>query len=51
MVEKKLCSFGDFSAFDTGCANSLPLRAALWKLDADGLQIRIEAAARAVVSV
>ena len=49
--EKKLGRFGDLAPLDAGGADLHPLRAALRALDADGLQVRVEAAARAVVSV
>jgi hypothetical protein len=43
--------FRDFARLDATGANLLALDAALRALDADGLQIRVEAAARAIVRV
>jgi hypothetical protein len=43
--------FRDFARLDATGANLHPLSAALWTLNADGLQIGIKAATRAIVCV
>ena len=47
----RLGCFGDLAAFDTGGANLHPLYAPLRALDANGLQVWVEAPTRAIVSV
>jgi len=46
-----LSRLGDFARLDTTGANLLAFNAALRALDADGLQVGIEAAARAIIRV
>ena len=46
-----LCCFGDLACFDATGADLHPLNSALRTLDANGLQVGIEATARAIVSV
>ena len=43
------CGFGYFARFNTTGANLHALSASLWELHANGLQVRVEAAMRAIV--
>ncbi len=49
LIPAFLGCFGDFARLDATGADLHALRAAVWKLDAYGLQIRVEAARRPII--